>query len=52
MSSVGVCTYVRRFAFWKNFGEPREFREPNHLSDVYLPVHATQCFCTEREMES
>ena len=26
----------------KNFGEPRKFSEPIHLSDVYLPVHATR----------
>ena len=30
---VGLC---------KNFGEPRKFSEPIHLSDVYLPVHATR----------
>jgi predicted transcriptional regulator len=34
--------YVGILACCKNFGEPREFGEPIHLSDVYLPVHATR----------
>ena len=38
----------REFASWKNFGESRKFGEPNHLSDIYLPVHVTQCFRTGR----
>ena len=29
-------------ACWKNSCEPRKFGEPIHLSDVYLPVHATR----------
>jgi predicted transcriptional regulator len=29
------------WACCKNFGELRKFSEPIHLSDVYLPVHAT-----------
>jgi len=36
----------------KNFGEPRKFSEPIHLSDVYLPVHATQYIRTGRDEES
>ena len=36
----------------KNFGEPRKFGEPIHLNDVYLPVHAIQCFRTGRGKES
>ena len=36
----------------KNFGEPRKFSEPIHLSDVYLPVHATQYIRTGRGKES
>ena len=42
--SLGICvyTYVGMLACCKNFGEPRKFSEPIHLSDVYLPVHATR----------
>ena len=34
--------YLRLYVCPKNFGEPRKFSEPIHLSDVYLPVHATR----------
>ena len=34
--------YMRLYVCPKNFGEPRKFSEPIHLSDVYLPVHATR----------
>ena len=34
--------YLRLYVCPKNFGEPRKFGEPIHLSDVYLPVHATR----------
>ena len=44
--------YVGMLAYCKNFGEPRKFSEPIHLSDVYLPVHATQYFRTGRGKES
>ena len=33
---------LRLYVCPKNFGEPRKFSEPIHLSDVYLPVHATR----------
>ena len=44
-----VC---RMLACCENFGEPRKFSEPIHLSDVYLPVHATQYIRTGRGKES
>ena len=40
------------WACCKNFGEPRKLSEPIHLSDVYLPVHATQYIRTGRGKES
>ena len=34
--------YRRLYVCQNKFGEPRKFGEPIHLSDVYLPVHATR----------
>ena len=52
--SLGICVYryVGMLACWKNSCEPRKFGEPIHLSDVYLPVHATQYIRTGRGKDS